>query len=136
MLKLPRRKRSPAATNQENANDVATIVNDETAAGARKAVETKVVLCVSGMTCSACAVSVENSIKHLPGILDAAIDFLNDRAQIRYLPNLIDVSRSLFYSFWSLILTPLEYLFSRVYQLCFERLLHPFRFSSLIWGWN
>ncbi|XP_023534764.1 probable copper-transporting ATPase HMA5 [Cucurbita pepo subsp. pepo] len=90
MLKLPRRKRSPAATNQENANDVATIDNDETAAGARKAVEAKVVLCVSGMTCSACAVSVENSIKHLPGILDAAIDFLNDRAQIRYLPNLID----------------------------------------------
>ncbi|KAL0542259.1 hypothetical protein IC582_022357 [Cucumis melo] len=84
MLKLPRRKRSPAAATEEITKN-ATAINDDEATVAAKAV-----VRVSGMSCSACAVSVENSIKHLPGILDAAVDFLNDRAQIHYLPNLTD----------------------------------------------
>jgi len=37
---------------------------------------------VVGMTCSACAGSVEKAIKRLPGIHDAAVDVLNNRAQV------------------------------------------------------
>ncbi|WOL06069.1 hypothetical protein Cni_G14801 [Canna indica] len=41
---------------------------------------------VVGMTCAACAGSVEKAIKRLPGIHDAAVDVLNDRAQVIYYP--------------------------------------------------
>ncbi|XP_021888702.1 probable copper-transporting ATPase HMA5 [Carica papaya] len=37
---------------------------------------------VTGMTCSACAGSVEKAIKRLPGIREAAVDVLNNRAQV------------------------------------------------------
>jgi Cu+-exporting ATPase len=47
---------------------------------------------VLGMTCSACAGSVEKAIKRLPGIHDAVIDALNNRAQILFYPNSVDVS--------------------------------------------
>ncbi|ONK71520.1 uncharacterized protein A4U43_C04F9490 [Asparagus officinalis] len=41
---------------------------------------------VIGMTCSACAGSVEKAIKRLQGIHDAAVDVLNDRAQVIFYP--------------------------------------------------
>ncbi|KAJ3680512.1 hypothetical protein LUZ60_016790 [Juncus effusus] len=41
---------------------------------------------VVGMTCAACAGSVEKAVKRLPGIYDAAIDVLNDRAQVVFYP--------------------------------------------------
>ncbi|GAU20650.1 hypothetical protein TSUD_230640 [Trifolium subterraneum] len=43
-----------------------------------------VVFCVMGMTCAACAGSVEKAIKRLPGILEAMVDVLNDKAQLFY----------------------------------------------------
>ncbi|KAM0949537.1 putative P-type Cu(2+) transporter [Dioscorea sansibarensis] len=41
---------------------------------------------VIGMTCSACAGSVEKAIKRLPGIHDAAVDLLSNRAQVLFYP--------------------------------------------------
>ncbi|KAG1362648.1 putative Copper-transporting ATPase HMA5 [Cocos nucifera] len=41
---------------------------------------------VIGMTCAACAGSVEKAIKRLPGIHDATVDVLNDRAQVIFYP--------------------------------------------------
>ncbi|XP_073112548.1 copper-transporting ATPase HMA5 [Elaeis guineensis] len=41
---------------------------------------------VLGMTCAACAGSVEKAIKRLPGIHDAAVDVLNDRVQVIFYP--------------------------------------------------
>ncbi|THU65624.1 hypothetical protein C4D60_Mb05t05590 [Musa balbisiana] len=41
---------------------------------------------VVGMACAACAGSVEKAIKRLPGIHDAAVDVLNDRAQVIFYP--------------------------------------------------
>uniref|UniRef100_A0A6I9QL95 Copper-transporting ATPase HMA5-like n=1 Tax=Elaeis guineensis var. tenera TaxID=51953 RepID=A0A6I9QL95_ELAGV len=41
---------------------------------------------VLGMTCAACAGSVEKAIKRLPGIHDAAVDVLNDRVQVIFSP--------------------------------------------------
>lgn len=47
---------------------------------------------VTGMTCSACAGSIEKEIKRLPGIHEAVIDALNNRAQIQFYPTSVDVS--------------------------------------------
>jgi len=51
-----------------------------------------VVFCVMGMTCAACAGSVEKAIKRLPGIREAVVDVLNDKAQVLYLPTIVNVS--------------------------------------------
>ena len=47
---------------------------------------------VIGMTCSACAGSIEKEIKRLPGIHEAVIDALNNRAQIQFYPSSVNVS--------------------------------------------
>ncbi|XP_072958487.1 copper-transporting ATPase HMA5-like [Typha angustifolia] len=44
---------------------------------------------VVGMTCTACGGSVEKAIKRLPGIHDAAVDVLNNRAQVIFYPAFI-----------------------------------------------
>nr|VDD29220.1 unnamed protein product [Brassica oleracea] len=46
---------------------------------------------VTGMTCSACAGSIEKEIKRLPGIHEAVIDALNHRAQIQFYPSSVNV---------------------------------------------
>ncbi|KAL5994345.1 putative copper-transporting ATPase hma5 [Asimina triloba] len=45
---------------------------------------------VIGMTCSACAGSVEKAIKRLPGIDNAAVDVLNNRARVLFYPNFVN----------------------------------------------
>ncbi|KAB1223232.1 putative copper-transporting ATPase HMA5 [Morella rubra] len=52
--------------------------------------EAKAVFSVIGMTCSACAGSVEKAIKQLPGIRKAVVDVLNNRAQVLYHPNFVN----------------------------------------------
>ncbi|KAH9775614.1 putative copper-transporting ATPase HMA5 [Citrus sinensis] len=49
--------------------------------GPVKSCSRAILLSVKGMTCSACAVSIEKAIKRLPGIHDAVVDVLNNRAQ-------------------------------------------------------
>ncbi|XP_062186111.1 copper-transporting ATPase HMA5 [Phragmites australis] len=62
----------------------------EAAAGAEKEEEEKVaVFAVSGMTCAACAGSVEKAVKRLPGIHEAAVDVLGGRAQVVFYPALV-----------------------------------------------
>lgn len=39
---------------------------------------------VMGMTCSACALSVEKAVERLPGIHNVSVDVLNNRAQVIY----------------------------------------------------
>ncbi|KAJ7952327.1 putative Copper-transporting atpase P-type [Quillaja saponaria] len=46
--------------------------------------EARAVFSVTGMTCAACAGSVEKAIKRLPGIREAVVDVLNNKAQILY----------------------------------------------------
>lgn len=55
-------------------------------------VEAKAVFSVIGMTCSACAGSVEKAVKRLPGIREAVVDVLNNRAQVMFYPNYVNVS--------------------------------------------
>ncbi|XP_059645625.1 probable copper-transporting ATPase HMA5 [Cornus florida] len=45
---------------------------------------------VIGMTCSACAASVEKSVKRLPGIKQAVVDVLNNRAQVMFYPSYVN----------------------------------------------
>lgn len=53
--------------------------------------ESKAVYAVTGMTCSACAGSVEKAIKRLPGIKEAIVDVLNNRAQVLFYPSFVSV---------------------------------------------
>ncbi|MQL94330.1 hypothetical protein Taro_027001 [Colocasia esculenta] len=46
---------------------------------------------VAGMTCSACAGSVEKAVKRLPGIQEASVDVLNNRAQVLFYPSFVNV---------------------------------------------
>ncbi|XP_061337267.1 probable copper-transporting ATPase HMA5 [Gastrolobium bilobum] len=45
---------------------------------------------VVGMSCSACAGSVEKSIKRLSGIREAIVDVLNNRAQVQFYPSFVN----------------------------------------------
>ncbi|KAK0588337.1 hypothetical protein LWI29_038330 [Acer saccharum] len=51
------------------------------------------VFSVIGMTCSACAGSVEKAIKRLPGIHEAAVDVLNNKAQVLFYPTFVNEER-------------------------------------------
>lgn len=54
--------------------------------------ESKALFSVIGMTCSACAGSVEKAIKRLPGIREAVVDVLNNRVQVIFYPSFVNVS--------------------------------------------
>ncbi|XP_075101482.1 putative copper-transporting ATPase HMA5 isoform X2 [Nicotiana tabacum] len=51
--------------------------------------EANALFSVIGMTCSACAASVENAIKKLPGIKLVVIDVLNNKAQVIFNASLV-----------------------------------------------
>nr|GMD65868.1 probable copper-transporting ATPase HMA5 [Ipomoea batatas] len=52
--------------------------------------EAKALFCVTGMTCSACAGSVEKAVKRLPGIKEAVVDVLNNKAQVLFYPSFVN----------------------------------------------
>ncbi|CAJ1927916.1 unnamed protein product [Sphenostylis stenocarpa] len=45
---------------------------------------------VVGMTCAACAGSVEKAVKRLPGIREAIVDVLNNRAHVIFYPSFVN----------------------------------------------
>lgn len=59
--------------------------------------EAKAVFSVTGMTCSACAGSVEKAVKRLPGIKEAVVDVLNNKAQVLFYPSFVNVSKIPFF---------------------------------------
>ena len=62
--------------------------------------EAKALFGVVGMSCAACAGSVEKAIKRLPGIREAVVDVLNGRAQVIFFPDFVNVIlNSLFHFF-------------------------------------
>ncbi|XP_023518750.1 probable copper-transporting ATPase HMA5 isoform X2 [Cucurbita pepo subsp. pepo] len=48
---------------------------------------------VTGMTCSACAGSVEKAIKRLPGIREAVVDVLNAKARVQFYPSFVNLDQ-------------------------------------------
>ncbi|URE06385.1 copper-transporting ATPase [Musa troglodytarum] len=78
MPKYPRRKSTVEVVGGEDLEATPEAAEEE---------EKRVALfSVVGMACAACAGSVEKAIKRLPGIHDAAVDVLNDRAQVIFYP--------------------------------------------------
>ncbi|CAN4127395.1 unnamed protein product [Withania somnifera] len=51
--------------------------------------EKKAIFIVNGMSCSACAGSVEKAIKRLSGIKEAVVDVLNNRAHVVFYPTFV-----------------------------------------------
>ncbi|KAF5729985.1 Heavy metal atpase 5 [Tripterygium wilfordii] len=56
----------------------------------QKGPEATAVYSVIGMTCSACAGSVEKAIKRLPGIREAVVDVLNNKALVNFYPSFVN----------------------------------------------
>jgi copper chaperone CopZ len=84
---MPRRPKGVAVAGGGGDGDL------EAAVGTGDEEEEKVaVFSVSGMTCAACAGSVEKAVKRLPGIHDAAVDVLWGRAQVVFCPAFVSVS--------------------------------------------
>ncbi|KAG5563187.1 hypothetical protein RHGRI_005818 [Rhododendron griersonianum] len=52
--------------------------------------ESKALFSVVGMTCAACAGSVEKAVKRLPGIREAVVDVMNNRAQMETIRETIE----------------------------------------------
>ncbi|CBI34683.3 unnamed protein product, partial [Vitis vinifera] len=52
--------------------------------------QAKAMYSVTGMTCSACSGQVERALRQLPGIQDAVVDALSNRAQVTFYPALIN----------------------------------------------
>ncbi|XP_052874154.1 probable copper-transporting ATPase HMA5 [Gossypium arboreum] len=52
--------------------------------------EAKAMFSVMGMACSACAGSVEKAIKRPPGIKEAVVDVLNNKAQVMFYPSFVN----------------------------------------------
>jgi Cu+-exporting ATPase len=90
----PRRPRSAAVAGEGSSEGGGSGGDLEAAKGtADKDEEEKVsVFAVTGMTCAACAGSVEKAVKRLPGIHDAAVDVLGGRAQVVFYPAFVSVS--------------------------------------------
>ncbi|KAF8702415.1 hypothetical protein HU200_032791 [Digitaria exilis] len=88
---MPRRPRSAAVAGDAREAGGSSRGDIEAAKGAAPEGEEEedekvAVFSVAGMTCSACAGSVEKAVKRLPGIHDAAVDVLGGRAQVVFYP--------------------------------------------------
>src|SRR5687768_8776886 len=51
----------------------------------------KATLPVTGMSCAACAVSVESMLSHTKGIANAAVNYANQSVSVTYDPDLVDL---------------------------------------------
>nr|CAB3485373.1 unnamed protein product [Digitaria exilis] len=89
---MPRRPRSAAVAGDarevggSSSGDIEAANKGAAAEGEEEEDEKVAVFSVAGMTCSACAGSVEKAVKRLPGIHDAAVDVLGGRAQVVFYP--------------------------------------------------
>ncbi|KAG2573883.1 hypothetical protein PVAP13_7KG284600 [Panicum virgatum] len=81
---MPRRPRTAAVTG--DASEGGGSGGDLEAAKGAAEEEKVAVFAVTGMTCAACAGSVEKAVKRLPGIHDAAVDVLGGRVQVVFYP--------------------------------------------------
>lgn len=86
---MPRRPKGVAVAGGGGDGDLEAAVGT---ADEEEEEEKVAVFSVSGMTCAACAGSVEKAVKRLPGIHDAAVDVLWGRAQVVFCPAFVSVS--------------------------------------------
>src|SRR5690625_3852967 len=48
---------------------------------------------IRGMHCASCVGSIEQAINKLPGVLAASVNLATEKAQVRYLPEMLSVPR-------------------------------------------
>jgi len=53
----------------------------------------KIILHAQGLHCTECAVGIENYLNHLPGVYNASVDFVAQKASIVYNPAIIDKNK-------------------------------------------
>uniref|UniRef100_A0A8R7PHX8 HMA domain-containing protein n=1 Tax=Triticum urartu TaxID=4572 RepID=A0A8R7PHX8_TRIUA len=87
---MPRQPRAAAVAGEGGGGKGGSAVVDLEAAEEEE--EKVAVFAVSGMTCAACAGSVEKAVKRLPGIHEAAVDVLGGRVQVAFYTALVSVS--------------------------------------------
>ncbi len=63
-------------------------------------IDAKAVLSVSGMTCAACVNTIENYLKGVNGITNAAVALLAEKAEVSYDSSLIKVFDSIYLSIY------------------------------------
>ncbi|CAN6249679.1 unnamed protein product [Urochloa humidicola] len=90
---MPRRPKGAAAAGGGGGGGIGGDLEAAAGAGNEGEEEKVAVFSVSGMTCAACAGSVEKAVKRLPGIHDAAVDVLGGRAQVVFYPAFISENR-------------------------------------------
>ncbi|MFH0975022.1 MAG: heavy metal translocating P-type ATPase [Spirochaetota bacterium] len=53
--------------------------------------ENKIIIPVTGMTCANCAANIERSLKKVPGIISASVNFANERVSVEYTPEVVSI---------------------------------------------
>ncbi|CAM0903429.1 unnamed protein product [Alopecurus aequalis] len=91
---MPRRPRAAVAVEvgDDGAGGSGADLEAATGSAVDDEEEKVAVFAVTGMTCTACAGSVEKAVKRLPGIHEAAVDVLGGRAQVAFYPSFVSVS--------------------------------------------
>uniref|UniRef100_R7W3G9 Putative copper-transporting ATPase 3 n=1 Tax=Aegilops tauschii TaxID=37682 RepID=R7W3G9_AEGTA len=89
---MPRQPRAAAVAGEGGGGEGGSAAVDLEAAEEEEEEEKVVVFAVSGMTCAACAGSVEEAVKRLPRIHEAAVDVLGGRVQVAFYTALVSVS--------------------------------------------
>ena len=46
---------------------------------------------VTGMSCANCALTIERTVKKVPGVVKASVNFASERASVEYIPSLTDI---------------------------------------------
>eukprot|EP01018_Ginkgo_biloba_P006368 Gb_15082 [translate_table: standard] len=74
------------AQNCKNGNGVAVAENSQNVVHKDNLEVRKATFGVTGMECSACACSIDKAVKRIPGVLDATVSVLNNKAVVGYHP--------------------------------------------------
>jgi len=75
-----------------NSSEHETIIVDEDPSE-REVPGERLVIPIEGMHCADCALNIEHSIEHVPGVLEANVDYVMETATIHYDPFRTDVNR-------------------------------------------
>ena len=52
----------------------------------------KIIISISGMHCASCVLSIETALKSFKGVIDAQVNFANERALVEYDPAVLEVA--------------------------------------------
>ncbi|KAF5765853.1 putative cu(+) exporting ATPase [Helianthus annuus] len=74
-----------------NLEDVRLLDSCDDGYGVEKTGVARIQMRITGMTCAACSNSVEGAIRSLNGVVSASVALLQNKADVVYYPNLVNV---------------------------------------------